>query len=129
MLVKELHESVGAADTHGLKDADQDHLESLKVPVLVDDGVDDVRGEHLLCFASQKVAEVVHHVDSLVGVHLLVQVVGQQLLGEEVDGGSELLGKLGVLAGVKHAKLDFVHDRAYHGHNKGHIKFLTHFVC
>jgi len=117
VLVKELHESVGAADTHGLEDADQDHLESLKVPVLVDDGVDDVGGEHLLCFASQKVAEVVHHVDSLVGVHLLVQVVGQQLLGEEVYGRSELLGKLGVLAGVKHAKLDFVHDRAYHGHN------------
>jgi len=117
VLVKDLHESVGAADTHSLEHANQDHLESLKVPVLVDDGVDDVGGEHLLCFTSQKVAEVVHHVDSLVGVHLLVQVVGQQLFGEEVDSRSELLGKLGVLAGVKHAKLNFVHDRAYHGHN------------
>lgn len=68
VVVQDLNELVRATNSHGLKDADQAHLKALKVPVLVDDGVDDVRSENLLGFLSQKEAEVVHHVNSLVVV-------------------------------------------------------------
>jgi hypothetical protein len=75
VVVQDLDELVRAADSHGLEDADQAHLEALKVPVLVDDGVDNVGSENLLGFLSQKEAEVVHHVDSLVVVLVLHDVL------------------------------------------------------
>ena len=128
VLIKDLDELIGAADTHSLEDADKAHLESLKVPVLVDDSVNDMRSENLLGFTSKKEAEVVHHVDGIVAVLLLVEVVRKQLLSEEVDSRHQLLSKLGVLFAVEHTEFYLVHDRAYHGHNKGHIKFLTH-IC
>jgi hypothetical protein len=128
VLVEDLDELVGAADTHGLEDADEAHLESLKVPVLVDDSVNNVGSEDLLGLSSKKEAEVVHHVDGIVVVLLFVEVVGEQLLSEEVDGRHQLLGKLGVLSAVEHTEFHLVHDRAYHGHNEGHVKFLTHLL-
>jgi hypothetical protein len=56
VVIQDLNELVRATNSHGFKDADQTHLKALKVPVLVDDGVDDVRSENLLGFLSQKEA-------------------------------------------------------------------------
>lgn len=42
VLVDDLDESFGAADTEDLEDAYENHLEALQIPVLVDDRVDHV---------------------------------------------------------------------------------------
>ena len=42
VLIEDLDELIRAANTHSLENTDKHHLETLQVPVLVDDGVNDV---------------------------------------------------------------------------------------
>jgi hypothetical protein len=64
-------------DLDGLQDADEHLLESLKVPVLVDAGVDDARVEDLLGLVGEEVAQVVHVVQLFVVLHVLLDEMRQ----------------------------------------------------
>lgn len=64
--IENLGDVVVGSDADLTHDADEDLLETLKVPVLVDAGVDDAGVEHLLRLHSQQVAEVVDGVDFVV---------------------------------------------------------------
>jgi len=76
VLIEYFDEAVGATDSHNFENADHYHFKSFQIPVLVDDGVDDVGSENLLSFASKKEAEVVHHVNGSVVVAIGHKVVG-----------------------------------------------------
>ena len=75
--IKNLGNVVVGNDADLLHDADEDLLEALEVPVLVDAGVDDTRVEHLLRLHSEKVAEVVDGVDLFVAAVVSSEVVRQ----------------------------------------------------
>ena len=59
------------------QDANEHLLEALKVPVLVDAGVDDARVEHLLGLHGEEVAEVLHVVDLFIIVQVFGEPVGE----------------------------------------------------
>ena len=66
MEVKHCSDVVEGFDGKLTQYADENLLEALKVPVLVDAGVDDARVEDLLGLHGEQVTQVVHHVDVVV---------------------------------------------------------------
>ena len=96
-------------------------LETLEVPVLVDDGVDDARKENLLRFVGKQIHQVMHLVDALKILNVLLAPLWQQLLTEQVNKVLNILviGKINVLARVCKAHLDLVHERSAHGDSHG----------
>ena len=106
-----------AGKTQNLHDSHHGALETLKVPVLIDDLVDDSGLEDLLYLVSEEEHQVVQLRNLLVVVHVLGQVLGNQLLKQQVDEGLEVLvGRhLQVLFGELDVKLDPVGQRSANG--------------
>jgi len=55
--------SLVESDFQKLDDSHEDLFETLQVPVLIDDGMDNSRKEDLVCLVGEEVHEVVHLVD------------------------------------------------------------------
>lgn len=97
-----------------------EHLfETLEVPVLIDDGVDDTREENLLRFVSEQIHQVVHLVNCLKVQHVLLAPLGQQLFTKQIHKVLDILvvRQVHVLAWVRKAHLYLVHQRAAHRNN------------
>ena len=75
--IEDLGDVVVGNNVDLLQNADEDLLEALEVPVLVDASVDDTGIEHLLCLHGQEVEEVVHGVDLLIAAAAISEVMRQ----------------------------------------------------
>jgi len=53
VFINSLNEVLNVGDAHVLENTLKDHFETFKVPVLIDDSVDNMRSENLLGFASK----------------------------------------------------------------------------
>jgi hypothetical protein len=100
---------LNASDSNDLEDSEENLLEALEVPVLVDGSVDDSTGEDLLGLVRQKEHEVVESVDFLKVVHVLGAVGGKNLLTKEVDCWCDDIAKANVLASILKRALDLIH--------------------
>jgi hypothetical protein len=65
-----------------LEDAEEDLLEALEVPVLIDDGVDNAGEEDLLGLVGEEVHEIVQKVDLVKILRIAVAPLGEELLAE-----------------------------------------------
>ena len=114
------------AQINRLENAAENLAEALQIPVLVDDGVDDSREEHLVRLLSKKVNQVVHLVDGGLVAAVLLAPLRQDLLAEQEDEvaqvsvGCEIL----VLACILETGLDLVEQ----GSTNGRDEHIGHFV-
>lgn len=94
-----------------LKNSHEDLLEALKVPILVDDGVDNSGIEDLLRFVSKEIHEVVHLVDRFNILHVLLAPLRQQLLSNQVDQILDILvlSELFVFSWILQSHFDLVY--------------------
>jgi len=99
-----------------LDDSHEYLLESLEIPVLVDDSVNHAREEDLLGLVGEKIHKVVHLVDCLLVTHVLLAPLGQQLLSDQEDQIFDVfvVSQIHVLSWVLESHLDFVHKRSAH---------------
>jgi hypothetical protein len=70
-------------DVDFFKDSQQNGLESLEVPVLVDDLVDHASLENLMDLVGEQVHQIVHVVDGLSILHVFAAPLWQQLLSHQ----------------------------------------------
>jgi hypothetical protein len=77
-------------ETKVLHDSHESALESLEVPVLVNDLVDDSSLEHLHSLVGEEVDKVVHGVQFFMVIHVLSAPLGQELLTDHEHKVSEL---------------------------------------
>jgi hypothetical protein len=92
------------------QNSNKDCLESLEVPVLVNDLVDDSGLEYLVDFVSEKIHKVMHIVDSLCIFHVFAAPLGKQLLSHQENKVLHVgvQSELNALLGELQAHLDFV---------------------
>lgn len=97
-------------DFQKLKNSHEDLFETFKVPVLVDDGVDDPGEEDLLGLVSKQEDKVVHLVDELEVLSIFNTPLGQNLFTNQVNQVSDVLvgSKVSVFLGVLETDLDLV---------------------
>lgn len=93
-----------------LKDPGEHRSESLEIPVLIDDLVDDARLEHLVRFVCKQIHEIVHLVDGLCVADVLAAPLRQQLLAECENEVPEvgIRGQLNAFSWRLHTEFDFV---------------------
>ena len=98
------------------QNSNKDCFESLEVPVLVDDLVDDSGLEHLMDFVSEKIHKVMHIIDRLRILHVFAAPLGQQLLSQQEDEVLHVwvLSELDALLGEFQAHLDFIEHWPQH---------------
>ena len=108
-------------DIEGCDNSHEDLLETLEVPILVDDCVDNSREEDLLSFVGEEVHETVHLVDCLAVSDVFHAPLRQKLLTNQEDEVSDvgIVGEVHVLSWVLEAYLHLVHQGAAHGSNHG----------
>lgn len=121
-------DAIVACEAKSLEHTDEYLFETLKVPVLVDAGVDDSAGEDLLGLAGEQVAQVVHLVNFIVRGGVARHELGYNLLGDHLEGTSKSLGQHFVLLGILDGSLDLVHQGAHCGHDEWLDYFFRHFI-
>lgn len=99
VLVEVLNLWIVLLNPHLLKDSNEDCSVSLKVPVLVDDLMDNTSLEHLVCLVYEQIHEIVHIIDLLSILHVFSAVLRQKLLSQKSDEVSHIvvLSKFDVL--------------------------------
>jgi hypothetical protein len=128
LLVKGSDQVFVTGNADSLENADEDLLEALKVPVLVNRSVDNARRENLLRLGGQEVNQVVERVDLNEVVNIFGEVVGKELFTKKVHGVGESLGQFDVLASVLDGGLDLVGKGASHRLNEGVNKVFRHLL-
>jgi hypothetical protein len=98
------------------QNSDKDCFESLEVPVLVNDLVDDSGLEDLMNFVSEKIHKVMHIIDRLCILHVFAAPLRQQLFSQQEDEvlHVRVLSELNALLGELKAHLNFVEHWPQH---------------
>ena len=91
-------------------------FEALKVPVLVNDGVDNSRKEYLVGFVGKQKHQVVHFIDLLEILPVFNAPLRQNLLADQVNQILDVgvSSQVDVFLWVLETNLDFVDQRATH---------------
>lgn len=120
--------SVGT-DLKQLKDSHENLFETLEIPVLIDDGVNDSGVEDLLSLVGEQVHQVVHLVDRLGIFDVLLAPLWKQLLTDEENQILDIFvtGEVLILSGVLKGHLDLVHQWSAHRQNHGKCFLAWHF--
>jgi len=102
------------------KDPQEDSLETLHVPILIDDLMDDSTVENLVGLVLEQEDQVMHLVDQLSIFHVLSTPSRKDLLSKSKYEISKIfvLSKLDAFLWELKAHLNFVENRTAHGENQ-----------
>ena len=115
MLLKRGSSSIDA-DLKKLHDSHEHLLESFKIPILIDDGVNDSREKDLLGLVCKKIHQIVHFVNLLWVTHVSLAPLWEELLANEEHQVLDVLvvGQIHVLAGILESHLNLIHQWSAH---------------